>query len=37
MIYKYVILSIVLYGHETWSRSQREEHRLTVFESKVLR
>jgi hypothetical protein len=27
----------VLYGCETWSLTLREEHRLTVFENKVLR
>jgi hypothetical protein len=28
---------VVLYGLETWSRTLREEHRLRVFESRVLR
>jgi hypothetical protein len=28
---------VVLYGFETWSLALREEHRLRVFESKVLR
>jgi hypothetical protein len=28
---------VVLYGCETWSRTLREEHRLTVFENRVLR
>jgi hypothetical protein len=32
---KFVI--VVLYGYETWSLTLREEHRLTVFENKVLR
>jgi hypothetical protein len=32
-----VILLIVLYGCETWSLSLREEHRLRVFENRVLR
>jgi hypothetical protein len=36
-IYKTVILSVVLYGFETWSLTLREEHRLRVFESRVLR
>jgi hypothetical protein len=36
-IYKTVILSVVLYGYETWSLSLREEHRLRVFENRVLR
>jgi hypothetical protein len=34
-IYKTIILSVVLYGCETWSLTLREEHRL--FENKVLR
>jgi hypothetical protein len=32
-----VILSVVLYGCETWSLTLREEHRLRVFENRVLR
>jgi hypothetical protein len=36
-IYKAVILPIVLYGCETWSLTLREEHRLRVFENRVLR
>ncbi|KAJ4432287.1 hypothetical protein ANN_20905 [Periplaneta americana] len=36
-IYKTVILLVVLYGCETWTLTLREEHRLRVFESKVLR
>jgi hypothetical protein len=36
-IYKTVILLIVLYGGETWSLTLREEHRLRVFEKRVLR
>jgi hypothetical protein len=28
---------VVLYGCETWSLILREEHRLTVFENRVLR
>jgi hypothetical protein len=31
------ILSVVLYGCETWSLAVREEHRLRVFENRVLR
>jgi hypothetical protein len=31
------ILSVVLYGYETWSLTLRKEHRLRVFENKVLR
>jgi hypothetical protein len=36
-IYKTVILPVVLYGCETWSLTLRKEHRLRVFESRVLR
>jgi hypothetical protein len=36
-IYKTVIFPVVLYGCETWSLTLREEHRLRVFESRVLR
>jgi hypothetical protein len=36
-IYKTVILPIVLYGCETWSLTLREEHRLMVFDNRVLR
>jgi hypothetical protein len=32
-----IILSVVLYGCETWSLSLKEEHRLRMFENKVLR
>ena len=35
--FRSVILSVVLYGCETWSVSLREEHRLMVFENMVLR
>jgi hypothetical protein len=36
-ICKTVILPVVLYGCETWSLTLREEHRLRVFENRVLR
>jgi hypothetical protein len=36
-IYKTIILPVVLYGCETWSLTLREEHRLRVFEIRVLR
>jgi hypothetical protein len=36
-IYKTIILPIVFYGYEAWSLMLREEHRLSVFESWVLR
>jgi hypothetical protein len=35
--YKTIILSVVLYGCETWSLTLREEHKLRVFENRVLR
>jgi hypothetical protein len=31
------MLPVVLYGCKTWSLTLREEHRLRVFENKVLR
>jgi hypothetical protein len=36
-IYKAIILPVVMYGCETWSLTLREEHRLRVFENRVLR
>jgi hypothetical protein len=36
-IYKNIILPVVLYGHETSSLTLRDEHRLRVFENRVLR
>jgi hypothetical protein len=36
-IYKTVILSVVPYGCETWSLTLGEEHRLRVFENRMLR
>jgi hypothetical protein len=36
-IYKTIILPVVLYGCETWSLTIREEHRLRMFENRVLR
>jgi hypothetical protein len=36
-IYKTIILTVVLYGCETWSLTLREEHRLGVFENRMLR
>jgi hypothetical protein len=35
-IYKTIILPIVLYGCQTWSLTLREEHRLRLFENRVL-
>jgi hypothetical protein len=36
-IYRTIIFPVVLYGCETWSLTLREEHRLRVFENRVLR
>jgi hypothetical protein len=36
-IYRTIILPVVLYGCESWSLTLREEHRLIVFENRVLR
>jgi hypothetical protein len=36
-IHKSIILPVVLYGHETWSLTLREEHTLRVSENRVQR
>ena len=36
-IYRTIILSVVLYGCETWSLTLREGRKLRVFENMVLR
>ena len=36
-LYRNIILSVVLYGCETWSLTLREERRLRVFENRVMR
>jgi hypothetical protein len=36
-IYKTIILPVVLYGCEIWSLTVREEHKLRVFQNRVLR
>jgi hypothetical protein len=36
-MYETIILPMVLYGCETWPLTLREEHRLRVFENRVLR
>jgi hypothetical protein len=36
-MHRTIILPVVLYGCETWSLTLREEHRLRVFENRVLR
>jgi hypothetical protein len=35
-MYKTILLPLVLYGSETWSLTLREEHRLRVFENRVM-
>jgi hypothetical protein len=35
--FKTIILPMVLYGCDTWSLTLREEHRLRMFENRVLR
>ena len=37
IVYRTIILSVVLYGCETWWLTLREERRLWVFENRVLR
>jgi len=36
-IYRTIVLSVILYGCETWSLTLREERKLGVFENIVLR
>jgi hypothetical protein len=36
-IYKTIILLVILHVFETWSFTLREEHRLMVFENRMLR
>jgi len=36
-VHRIIILSVVLYGCETWSHTIREERRLKVIENSVLR
>jgi hypothetical protein len=36
-IYKTIILPVVLYECETWSLTLREEHRIRVFDNRVLK
>jgi hypothetical protein len=35
--YQTIILPVVLYGRETWFLTLRDEHKLRVFENRVLR
>jgi hypothetical protein len=36
-MYKTIILTVVLYGCETWALILKEEHRLRVFGNRALR
>jgi hypothetical protein len=36
-LYKTIILHVVFYECETWSLTPREEHRMNVFENRMLR
>jgi hypothetical protein len=36
-IYKTIILPVVLYGFEAWSLTLTEQHKLRVFENRVLK
>jgi hypothetical protein len=36
-IYKTITLPVILFGRETWYLIPREDHRLRVFENRVLR
>jgi hypothetical protein len=36
-IYRNIILPVILYGNETWSMTLREDCRLRVFETRMLR
>lgn len=36
-MYRTITLSVVSYGDETWSATLKEEHRLKVFDKRVLR
>jgi hypothetical protein len=37
VFYTEIYVPVILYGCETWSLILREEHRLNVFENRVLR
>jgi hypothetical protein len=37
LLYKTLIRSILTYGAETWVLSKQDEHRLSIFERKILR
>jgi hypothetical protein len=37
IVFSSAVLPVAVYGCETWSPTSREEHRLRVFENRVLR
>jgi len=36
IVYGYIFLPVIFYGCETWSLTMMENHRLMVFENRVL-
>jgi hypothetical protein len=36
-IHKGIILAVVLYGYDTWFLTLKEEHRVTVYDNRMLR
>ena len=36
-VHRAIILSVILYGCETWSLTWREEHGLMLFENRVVK
>jgi hypothetical protein len=36
-VYRSIILPVISYAHKTWSVTLREEHRLRVFDNRVLK
>ena len=36
-IYRTIIMPVGLYGRDSWSLTLREEHRMRMFENRVLR
>jgi len=37
LLYKTLIRPVLIYGAETWVISKQDEHRLSIFERKILR